>query len=1130
MNRRGRWLSNLVTGAVLGFVVLLTPAFLRAQATGTMSGYVKDASGAVVPQAKVTATLVERGTTFTTQTNVEGFYNFPELAPGTYTLSVETPGFRRYTQEGLVLTVRQNLRVDATLAVGSVSQKMTVTGEAPLVDTTSATVSGLVDDRRIVDLPLDGRNVIGLAGIVPGVLNVSAPESLDDTRSGPTMDVNGGRANVNLFTFDGAYFLNASRNTGMNYPPPDAVQEFRMQTANFDAQYGRNSGSQTAVVSKAGTNAFHGDVWEFLRNEDLNARNFFAPTVPLDKENQFGGAVGGPIMKNKLFYFGSFQALIKRPQGVSNVATVPTPAEVNGDFTADLPGTVLSNPSSPLTGAPLTTPGGAPCVANNIIAASCISATTQKLLQYIPTSPTGTLVTFAAQPVNNYNYFGRIDANLSSKHVLFGHFFLDHNTFTDASDGGNIITFNHFRSGAETDSVTLGDTYTINPHLVNQATIAFLRTSTFQTSYPSISNESLDLNMPEYVSPNSINLNVGGNLLMGSAGTSATIYIGNSYDFRDDLTWLKGRHTLKFGGEIMPMHFLQRFLGPPSFNFNGSRSGDPIADFMLGAYYNMNVGFGVAQNDDITVSPSAFIQDQFKVTPRLTLSYGLRWEPEFFWHDKYDRIDTFKAGEQSTVVPDAPPGIVFPGDRGITRSIVPAKYHNFAPRLGFAWDVSGNGKTSVRGAYGVFFEQLNADTMAQQNPPYTGVESLYNGLFSDPFGSVGATPPPVVLSGKFGCVPIPTAPLVNCPLFPLPALGYFVDGSLTTPYWQGWNLNIQRQFPSNTMVEVSYIGKIGTKLNNLRDFNPAVFTPGTTYDSTTGVETTVSSLENVNNRALFEPGIIAPTSWTLGNDYRSWYHSFQAHVVQRLSKGMSVDASYTLAKAEDMCSYICEAGGTTADPFNLRSLRGRADWDRRNAFVASYLWSPPVKFSEHWKNVMLGGWTFSGITTIQSGAPITFYSGADVAVNGTGAAEHAFRTGQPIALNHSSRAAMVNEFFNTGAFVSPICTFTPHPFNPQVIEQQNCTPDGIPYNLLGQYGQSGRNILSGPAFNSTDIGILKDFPFKERYRVQFRSEFFNIFNQVNFNNPDNTVTDSSFGQILGANSGRVIQFALKFFW
>ena len=1121
---------RIIVWMPLIIVAFSTPALLWGQATGTMSGYVKDPSGASVAQAKVTATLVERGTTFTTQTDSEGFYNFPALDPGTYTLTVQRAGFNRYTQEGLVLTVRQNLRVDATLAVGSVTESVTVTAAAPLVDTASSTVSGLVDDRRIVDLPLNGRNVIGLAEIVPGVLSVSAPESLTDTRSGPIMNVNGGRDNSNLFTFDGAYFLNPSRNTGMNYPPPDAVQEFRIQTANFDAQYGRNTGSQTAVVSKAGTNSFHGDVWEFLRNDDLNARNFFAPTVPADKENQFGAAVGGPIRKSKLFYFGSFEGLIDRPQGVTNVATVPTSDERSGNFTADLPGTVLVDPTNPVTGAPLTTPSGAPCVANNIIDPSCLSPVSTNLLPYIPQSPTGTLVSLAAQPVNKYTYFGRLDANLSPRHVLFGHFFLDHNTFADASDGGNVTTYVHYNSGAQTLSVTLGDTFSVNPSLVNQATVEYLRTTTLQYAYPSISNASIGMNMADYSNPSNLNLDVGGVLLMGSNGTSSTVYLSNGYSFRDDMTWIKGRHTIKFGGEELPLHFIQRWIGPPSFYFNGGRSGDPFADFMLGAYYQMSVFFGQAQNDDLTASPAAYIQDQFKMSPRLTLTYGLRWEPNLLWHDKYNRVNTFRPGVQSTVVPDAPPGILFPGDPGIPRALVPGDYHNFAPRVGFAWDVFGNGKTSVRGAYGVFFEQANADTMAQQNPPYTGVDYAYNGVWSDPFGSVGQTPPPVVTSGHFGCAKISTPPFVNCPLFPLPVLAYFVDGSFRTPYWQGWNFDVQRQITPSTMLELSYVGKDGIKLNNLRDFNPAQFTPGTTYNAATGAETTVSSLENVNDRVLYEPGIIAPTAWTLGNDYRSWYHSFQAHLIRRLSNGLSIDASYTLAKAIDMDSSDNEGGGTTNDPFDLRTLRGRANWDRRHAFVASYVWSPPVHSSERWKDVLLGRWTFSGVTTIQSGAPTTFYSGTDIAVNGTTAYETSFRNGQAIAFAHPNRGAMVNEFFNTSAFVSPICTFTPQAFDPQVIEQENCTPDGIPYNLLGQYGQSGRNILSGPAYVNTDFAILKEFPFRERYRVQFRSEFFNIFNQVNFNSVDSTQTDATFGQILGANSGRVIQFALKFFW
>ncbi|MGH9447707.1 MAG: hypothetical protein ACRD3O_18565, partial [Terriglobia bacterium] len=260
------------------------------------------------------------------------------------------------------------------------------------------------------------------------------------------------------------------------------------------------------------------------------------------------------------------------------------------------------------------------------------------------------------------------------------------------------------------------------------------------------------------------------------------------------------------------------------------------------------------------------------------------------------------------------------------------------------------------------------------------------------------------------------------------------------------------------------------------------------------------------------------------------YQSLQAQLIRRLSHGLSVNKSYTLAKAIDMCSVICEGCGNAANPFNLRSMRGRAAWDRRNAFVASYLWSPPLKFSDHWKSALLSGWTLSGITTVQSGAPITFFNGIDVAVNGTTAPEHAFLTGKPITLSHPNTGAMVSEFFNTAAFVSPICSFTPQPGNPQVIQQENCTPDGIPYNLLGQYGQSGRNILSGPAYSDTDFAIFRDFAFKERYKAEVRGEFFNIFNQVNFNNPDNTVTDPTFGQILGANSARVIQVSVKFFW
>jgi hypothetical protein len=1086
-------------------VTLATP--LHAQVTGTISGYVTDPTGAAIPQAGVTATLVQQNITRTVESNTEGFYNFAALLPGVYTLSAEKEGFERLVRTGVTLTVNQNLRVDMSMKLGALAQQVTVSGEAPLVDTRSPTVSGLVDDQRIVDLPLNGRNIVSLSVTLPGVLSVSAPQYLSDARGGPTMNVNGGQFTMNNFLFDGGYFVNPSRNTGMNYPPPDAIQEFRIQTSNFSAEYGRNIGSQVSVVSKAGSNDFHGSAWEFLRNDALNARNFFSATVPGEKQNQFGGAAGGPIRRDKLFFFGSYQGLRDHPQAVANEVAVPSSRERSGDFTDLLPGTVLRDPVDPLTGKPLVDSSGVSCVNNNIINPNCISPVATNLLKYVPQSSTATVVTLGASPINDDMYMGRIDVNKSSKQSLFGHFYVDHNTSINPYPGsGNLAADTTGYIGetfvAETDMVTLNDNYTISPNLINQAVVSYLRTTSDQHETNSITPSQLGINMPQYIPTGAVDVGVSGSFDLGSGYN--TRFINNNYQIRDVLNWMKGKHNFKFGGEYMRLHFIQRFIGSPGFSFDGSRSGDPVADFMLGSFVHLGLDFGLRDNDDIQTAPSFFFQDEYKIRPRFMLTYGIRYEPMLPWYDNHNKINALVFGAHSKVVPDAPPGFLFPGDPGVPRGLIPDDLNNFAPRIGFAWDVFGNGKTSVRGGYGVFYDSIKADSLSQENAPYAGFGNAYNGQFENPFSSVGQVTPPVVPSGKFGCIQIPQYPGYNCPLFPLPLAGVYINGNVRQPYVQSWNLTIERQLTPDIMVQASYVGKIGTKIEGWRDYNPAHFV----NDPVTGDP---PSLNNANDRVAYEPGILAPEGFMTGNDNRSWYHSLQVQVTKRMSRGLSVTGSYTLAKSIDMESFNV-FGGVYADPFNLHNDRGRSDWDRRHAVVASWVWAPRLNFGTPWRNTLLGGWSVTGITTVQSGAPFTVVTGSDVMLVATSAAgggfEYAERNGAPVTLSHPSRSAMVTQFFNTNAFV-PLDLVPP-----------------------GTIGDSGRNTISGPALSNTDFSIIKDFAVKERYKVQFRSEFFNVFNQVNFNNPNNSQASGPgvFGAILGASSGRQIQFGLKFLW
>jgi len=1075
-----------------------------AQGTGNISGYVRDSSGAVLPGTSVTAVMTEQSTTRKTLTDAQGFYSFIALPSGHYTITFEAKGFQREVRSNVELTVAQNARVDSQLDVGAVQSEVNVSSAVPLVDTTSNTLSSLVDDRRVVDLPLNGRNVMSLAEILPGVTNVSAPQTMSDARSGPAMNVNGSLPNATYYSFDGAYFENPSRNTGLNFPPPDAIAQFGILTSNFSAQYGHSSGAQVEVVSRAGNDSFHGAAFEFLRNDALNAKDYFAPNVPSEKQNQFGGAFGGPIIKRKAFFFGSFQRLVDHGAAESAEALVPSAAQRGGNFTGDK--VTLADPTNPITGLPLTAPNGAPCVAANVINPGCISPVASNLLKFVPPSASGTVVSLAPNPISDNTGMVRLDWNQSTRNLIFGHYYQD-NTSIDSPlsgyDGGNITGYIASTTTVKTQQGVINDIYTFSPSIINQATFSVLNSTTNEANNQTYSNTSLGVDMPQYTPSGSLAVNVGNDFILDSG--DAIIFKGLNYQIADNVSWIKGRHSLKFGFETLKLHFYQSYIAPSVISFSGVRSGDPFADFIMGAYDTTTVDFGLRVNDDYTAYNSFFAQDNFRIKPRLIINYGLRYEPFLQWKDGHGELNTIVPGTQSKIDPTAPPGVLFIGDPGIGKGIAATNLSNFAPRVGAAWDVFGDGKTSVRGGYGVFYNSINANEVAQENPPYAGTLEAYRGDIASPFLSTGQANPPATLTGKFGCTSIATYPFYSCSLFPLPIDGMLaISKTLRLPYYQQFNFSIQRQITPTAEIEISYVGNIGHDVHGRVPFNPARFVT----DPQTGQP---PSEGNVNDRVIYEPGILGPTNRIMQNFAHSDYNALQIQGSKRFGRGSTILANYTLAKSLDMNS-TNNNNANVPNPFNLEDGYGRSDFDRRQSFAASWLYVLPVHFSNSVVNSLLGGLTLTAIQRVESGEPITFFAGQDVAVDGTGEKQYAQlqpgASANTIRISHPNRTAEVKSFFNTQAFVP-----TSH-------------------EPLGIYGNSSRGMISGPAYANTDASLLKDFTLPESLRLQFRLETFNTFNQVNFANPNSTLSSGAVGQIQStvAQTGRQLQLALKLLW
>jgi len=1049
--------------------------------TATITGIVKDASGAVIPSAAIKATNTGTQAAFSAVSGSDGAYSIRTLPVGVYTVRIEARGFQPWEARELRLQVNEIARVDASLGVASTTESVTVSAAVVNVDTTSAALRTVVDQKRIEELPLNGRNVTQLLRLVAGV--VADPRA--DVTSGTTypgtvpVSVNGGRANATNYVLDGAQNNDLYSNAPNPFPNPDALQEFSVQTNNFSAEFGRQSGGLVNAVTKSGTNEFHGSAFEFVRNQAFNATNFFSPTNPATgkrrqdglKRNQFGATIGGPVLlpkiyngKDKSFFFFSYQGSMLRvvPGEVQRI--VPTTAQRRGDFSA-----LNRALRDPVANAPF--PG-------NLIPASRVSSISRTIIDTtIPDGGTsGRVNTIVPTPNNDHQIMVRGDQQISQSNRLSGRYykswaespaFLNPSNILEQTSGGS--WFN--------ESIAITDTHTVSPTVVNQFLFSINRTNGFfQPIQPGRSLASLGI---RYYNDPLIkwDINVAGYFRINTGDTNG--FPRRELQFLDTVRWTKGKHSITLGGEYGrgQNDIINNFRANGAWDFNGvaAFTTESLGDFLIGKFNSLTQGIGEYKNTRFHRT-GLFFQDSMKLRKNFTFDAGVRWEPFFPFTDEVDRIATWHPGTRSTRYPNAPLGVRYAGDDGIPKGTVPVYWKNIGPRLGFAWDVFGDGRTALRGAYGVFFDSFNSiatNSQANQAPFGTVVTVFGNASnsFADPW------------QGTSNPFPAPRNPPRDA-IFPQFSTHFLNSHDFHNPYIQSWNLTLEREMLGGFIGRAAYAASKGTRLMTLREINAAVFAPGATTGTT-------------NQRRPFAPGMGQTTLVEpVGN---STYHSLQLTAERRFRKGLTVLANYQFSKSIDDTSANKGTGQVRTNPNSQAFDKGLSDFHRAHAFTFSSVWNLPVKFENRAAQLALGGWNLNSIMTLYAGQPITIGSGVDNARTGTGG-QRADLIGDARLSTDRPRKDLVNEWLRRAAFAP---------------------------NTIGTFGNHGRNVFTGPGLANVDFGLGKEFRVNERIATTFRFEAFNALNRVNLGNPTTAQNNGNFMRITGAGEPRILQLALR---
>lgn len=1125
------------TKAFLLLVVFSSAAFLFAQAVNfaQIQGRIADPTGATIPGAKVEATNVDTGLVRASVSNSEGTYSLPNLPVGRYKLDVTASGFKEYIQNGIVLQVNESPTINLTLQVGAVSEKMEVTSSTQMVETHENSVSTVIDNNRIMELPLDGRNAPALILLSGGAANVAlSGNDLNSTKnygngnssnSSPTVTVSvgGSQENSNNYLLDGSDNNDAFSNVNAPFPFPDAIQEFSVQSSGLSARYGVHAGAVVNMVTKSGTNNFHGDAFEFLRNPLLNAHHvqFTAPAPGARddtiKRNQFGGTIGGPIIKDKLMFFAGYQGTRQVSSPAPKSTIVPTAAAIAGDFSTMMSAGCQSSGKAKTLKAPFT---------NNQTSASNFNAQSLALLKFlpVPTNPCGNISFTVASILNEDQGIGRIDWNISSRNTVFARYFATDFRAPIPFDPTDILPQGSAASQfSRYQTLALGNTFTFNSGIVN----AFHATGTRLAinrgpANGMITPATIGVNIPAPIA-NGMVLGVSSGYFTTGGGTQMPgHFINNLFQVADDVDILKGKQQFSFGVNFMKMqlNYLSTFQSNGQFTFGGNFSGDNLADFMLGLPSTFVQGNDEAENWRYTYF-GLYAHDNIRLRPNLTLNAGVRWEPYYpSWDAKHrgSHFDysNFVNGVHSQVFPGAPAGLTYCGDPGTPCSFANSKMLDFSPRVGLIWDPSSNGNLTIRAGYGLFYdspEMYYFDRYAD-NSPFGSAVSLTKpvGGFTNPYQ--GQTVPPFP-------TPFPTAGSTTA-FFPTNGV-YINNGFDMHPmYVQNWNLSVEKQFGDNWMLSATYIGNKTTHIWAAYEANPGLDVPVPANALTGCTPGQAPSTSNTNcRRALY---VADPNQGQyFSNMTAAWdgananYNGLLVAARHRMSTNFTLLANYTYSHCISDADFSGELTNSRPTLYSspvtnpnfdvLSNDRGNCGFDVRHSMNGSLVINSP-KIGSGFVARLVNNWQLAPLVTYRTGVFFTVLTGVDTALQGTTTSfkDRPNLVGDPFSGSCPNSAAVGTRacWFNTSAFSAP---------------------------TAGTFGSVGRNSISGPSAFQFDAQVSRRFALDESNvrQIQLRMDLFNVLNHPNLGNPTTSENSSNFGVIQSqVGDGRTFEGALKF--